>query len=128
EAYMKRAARLILPEDRVWWALEPSAASKILGEMAREANVSILTGQRLKSVRKGGARIAALTTESGDTYVGRVFIDATYEGDLLAMAGVPYRVGREGRAEYGEELAGVVPEEWSTRKQWDVDVPGRGPD
>lgn len=57
-----------------------------------------------------------------------MFIDATNEGDLLAMAGIPYRFGREGRDEYGEELAGVVPEAWSTRKQWDVDIRPYGPD
>lgn len=57
-----------------------------------------------------------------------MFIDATNEGDLLTMAGIPYRFGREGRDEYGEELAGVVPEAWSTRKQWDVDIRPYGPD
>jgi hypothetical protein len=46
-------------------------------------------------------------TERGNRYLGRRFIDATYEGDLMAMAGVSYRVGREGNAEYGETLNGV---------------------
>lgn len=125
EQYLKRAARFVNHKDRVWWGVGPSVAMKVLMQMAGEAKVTIRAGQRLKSVSKRGARIESITTESGDVYFGRVFIDATYEGDLLAMAGVPYRVGREGRDEYGEPLAGVVPEEWSTRKQWDVDIAAR---
>ncbi len=128
EAFVERSRGMVNDQDRVWWQVEPSVASRVLNQLAAEAKVTILTGQRLKSVRKSGVRIGSITTVSGDVFHGRVFIDATYEGDLLAMAGVPYRVGREGRHEYGEELAGVVPEAWSTRKQWDVDIPARGPD
>ena len=128
EAFVERSRGMVNDQDRVWWRVEPSVASRVLNQLAAEAKVTILTGQRLKSVRKSGVRIESITTVSGDVFHGRVFIDATYEGDLLAMAGVPYRVGREGRHEYGEELAGVVPEAWSTRKQWDVDIPARGPD
>src|SRR5690606_35297185 len=69
-----------------------------------------------------GGRIVSIRCENGAIFAGRVFIDATYEGDLLAGAGVSYRVGRESSAEYGERLAGVVPHKWSTRKQWDVDL------
>lgn len=128
EAFVERSRGMVNDHDRVWWRVEPSVASLVMKQLAAEAKVTILTGQRLKSVRKAGARIESLTTVSGDVFRGRVFVDATYEGDLLAMAGVPYRVGREGRDEYGEELAGVVPEAWSTRKQWDVDIPAYGPD
>lgn len=128
DAFLKRARGMVNEADRVWWAVEPSVATAVLRQLAAEANVKIVTGQRLKAVKKAGARIESLTTESGDTYAGRIFIDATYEGDLLAGARVPYRVGREGRADYGEELAGVVPEAWSTRKQWDVDLRPYGPD
>ena len=128
EAFVERSRGMVNDQDRVWWQVEPSVASRVLNQLAAEAKVTILTGQRLKSVHKSGVRIGSITTVSGDVFHGRVFIDATYKGDLLAMAGVPYRVGREGRHEYGEELAGVVPEAWSTRKQWDVDIPARGPD
>ncbi|MDF9833466.1 hypothetical protein M2103_001690 [Ereboglobus sp. PH5-5] len=129
EAHLKRHGRRSADTaERVWWRPEPSVAMHVLKGMAREAKVTVLTEQRLKSVKKSGARITAITMENGDVYSGRVFIDATYEGDLLAMAGVPYRMGREGRDEYGEELAGVVPVAWSTRKQWDVDIPARRPD
>jgi hypothetical protein len=62
---------------------------------------------RATGVKLDGARIVSLTTLSGKTYTGRMFIDATYEGDLLAAAGVPYRVGREANRVYGEEHNGV---------------------
>ncbi|MDO8541375.1 MAG: FAD-dependent oxidoreductase [Opitutaceae bacterium] len=128
EAFLKRGGSRVNQADRAWWLVEPSVASLVLKQLAAEAKVTILTGQRLKSVRKTGARIERITTMTGDVFSGRVFIDATYEGDLLAMAGVPHRVDRESRAEYGEELAGVVPEAWSTRKQWEVDIRPYGPD
>ena len=120
--YLERVSRMVNENERVWWAIEPSVAVKVLNRFAAESKTPVLTGQRLKAVRKVTNRIESITTDNGDVFLGRVFIDATYEGDLLAMAGVPYRVGREGRHEYGEELAGVVPEEWSTRKQWEADI------
>src|SRR5439155_8966413 len=58
-------------------------------------------------VRKDAARIDAIVMESGQTYRGRMFIDATYEGDLMAKAGVTYHVGREANKTYGETLNGV---------------------
>jgi hypothetical protein len=57
-------------------------------------------------VTKNGNRIRALTFENGDTIEAKEFIDATYEGDLFAMAGVKYRIGREDNSEYGETLNG----------------------
>jgi hypothetical protein len=128
EAYIKRAGGRVNTADRVWWAVEPSVASLVLNQLTANPNVTILTGQRIKSVTKVGPRIESLTTGNGDVFRGRVFIDATYEGDLLAMAGVSFHVGREARAQYGEELAGVVPEAWSTRKQWEVDIRPYGAD
>ncbi len=105
-----------------WWFHEPSVATKIFNEMLEEEGLSVLTGRRLQSVRMDGKRIASITCENGGSYAGRIFIDATYEGDLMAMAGVSYHVGRESSAQYGEKFAGVLPSEYSTRKQWDVDV------
>jgi hypothetical protein len=128
DSYVASRPGMVNDVDRVWWAIEPSVASMLLKRFAAEAKVRIVTERRLKSLQRNGAHIASIATEGGDVFHGRVFIDATYEGDLLAMAGVPYRVGREGRAEYGEELAGVVPVAWSTRKQWDVDIRPYGPD
>ncbi len=58
-------------------------------------------------MKKEGDRIASITMLSGKTFHGKAFIDATYEGDLMAAAGVSYTVGREANAKYGESLNGV---------------------
>ncbi len=58
-------------------------------------------------MEKRGARIESFTTSNGRTYRGKVFIDASYEGDLMAQAGVSYHVGREANATYGETINGV---------------------
>ena len=58
-------------------------------------------------VSKSGARITAIRTLSGQTFAGQMFIDASYEGDLLATAGVEYHVGRESREQYNEQWNGV---------------------
>src|SRR5205809_1120482 len=58
-------------------------------------------------VRKSGARVEAITMENGEQYSARIFADCTYEGDLMAHAGVSYTWGRESSAQYGESLAGV---------------------
>jgi len=73
--------------------------------MLKEAGVSVLTKQTLEGVEKAGARIVGLRT-SGGTHTAKVFIDATYEGDLMARAGVVWHIGRESRDEYGESFAG----------------------
>ncbi len=116
----KRQAQTL--SDDKWWFHEPSAASSVLREMMKEAGVTLLKGHRLAGVEKSGTRIVSLRCENSAEFGGRVFIDATYEGDLLAAAGVTYRVGRESAAEYGEQYAGVLPWKVSTRKQWDVDL------
>lgn len=86
---------------------EPQTNLRTFEEMAREAGVEVVKGQRLKTVEKQGPRISGFTTADGTAYRGKVFIDATYEGDLMAKAGVSYTVGREGREAYGEALNGV---------------------
>jgi hypothetical protein len=62
---------------------------------------------RAKGVTKAGDKITSITTLSGKTYVGKMFIDATYEGDLMALAGVDFHVGREANSVYGEQWNGV---------------------
>lgn len=64
---------------------------------------------RRDGVKKSGNRIASIRTLQGRTLHGKMFIDASYEGDLMAAAGVDYIVGRESRAKYGESLAGYYP-------------------
>jgi hypothetical protein len=96
------------PKTPMWYA-EPHTNMTMFRVMIREAGVKLITGQTLRSITKDGARITSLTTMDGIKYGGAVFIDATYEGDLMAKAGVSYIVGRESRDKYGEPLAGFHP-------------------
>jgi hypothetical protein len=92
------------------WVFEPSVAEGIFRALVDEAGVDVRLGQRLDlegGVSKEGAAIRSIRMEGGELYEGRAFIDATYEGDLMARAGVSYAVGREGNALYGETLNGV---------------------
>src|SRR5690606_12389367 len=96
-------------EDAMW-TFEPSAAKKVYQDMMDAENITLVTGQRLN--RKNGVisrnnRIQRIIMESGESYEGKMFMDATYEGDLLATAGVTYTIGREDNKEYGETLNGV---------------------
>src|SRR5262249_8771748 len=89
---------------------------QLLRDMLAEAKIPIVFGERLdraKGVKLDGKRIVSITTESGKTFAGKVFIDATYEGDLLAAAGVSYTVGREANAPYRQTLDGVA-RKWNT--------------
>jgi hypothetical protein len=97
-------------DDDVMWYFEPHVAERIFGEMLREAGVAVVFNERLNrasGVQRAGPRIAGIAMKSGRTFPARVFIDATYEGDLMAAAGVSYHVGREGNTAYGETLNGV---------------------
>jgi hypothetical protein len=96
--------------QEVAWLAEPHVAEAIFRAMVTEAGVSLFEHQRLLEkggVRKEGARVAAISTESGDRFTAKVFIDSSYEGDLMAQAGVSYVYGREASSQYGESLAGV---------------------
>ncbi|MBR1920688.1 MAG: FAD-dependent oxidoreductase, partial [Kiritimatiellae bacterium] len=93
------------------WTFEPHAALEILERWERENRLDVRRGEWLDrgagGVVRDGARIVAIRTLSGGEYAGRMFVDATYEGDLLAAAGVSYVVGREANAVYGETVSGV---------------------
>ncbi|MBX7208421.1 MAG: FAD-dependent oxidoreductase [Verrucomicrobiaceae bacterium] len=95
----------VAEKDHRPWTYEPHVAAKITRQMLDEAGVKVLTKQVLKSVTKNGARVTRIVTSGGE-FAARVFIDATYEGDLMAAAGVSWSIGREGRGEFGEPLAG----------------------
>jgi hypothetical protein len=92
-------------KDHTHWSYEPSVAMRITQQMLNEAKVQVLTKRVLKKVTKKGTRITQLTTGDGD-FSAKVFIDASYEGDLMAAAGVSWTIGREGRKEFGESYAG----------------------
>lgn len=97
-------------DKRTMWIFEPHVAERIFEDLVTEHDLAVFRDEWLDrddGVRKAGARVESITTTSGNTYVGSFFIDATYEGDLMAAAGVSYRVGRESATEYGERWAGV---------------------
>ncbi len=89
------------------WKFEPHVAEEMFRLMAKEADVPVYYEQRLRSVTKAGARITEIIMENGNTFRAKMFIDCSYEGDLLAKAKVSYHVGREANSTYGETLNGV---------------------
>lgn len=95
---------------RTMWVFEPHVAEKVFDQWIAEHNIALVRNawlDREKGVAKQGRRIVSIATLDGRVFRGRVFIDATYEGDLMAAAGVSYHVGREGRDAYDEQWAGV---------------------
>jgi len=109
--------------------MEPKVAESLLGDMLRQAGVTVLLERRLREndgVRKAGGRVVSIATENGEAFTARVFADAGYEGDLMAQAGVSFTWGREGAAQYGESLAGVRAE--TPFHQFQVDLPPDGAD
>jgi hypothetical protein len=93
--------------DATMWTFEPHVAEMVFNDMLQEAKVPVYFEQRLTLVRKDGARISEMVVENANIYRAKVFIDATYEGDLLAKADVTLIVGRESNREYGETLNGI---------------------
>ena len=96
--------------EATMWTFEPSAALAVYKSMMDKEKIKMVYNERLNresGVKKVNGRIESITMESGKTYKGKVYLDATYEGDLMASAGVAYAVGRESNAEYGETLNGV---------------------
>jgi len=102
------------------WHFEPHVAEKVFRDWLKDAGVAVFFDRRLDRVVKRGRRIAKIALTNGDVFGATVFIDASYEGDLMARAGVSYTVGREGRDVYGESLAGV--REYSKYHQFDVPI------
>ncbi|MFL2912274.1 MAG: FAD-dependent oxidoreductase [Opitutales bacterium] len=89
---------------RTW---QSGVAERLFLEMLEKADVQVRYEQLLDTVEKDGARITELRVQGGESYRAKVFIDATYEGDLMAKAGVSYSIGRESAKQYGESIAGV---------------------
>ena len=98
--------------ESAMWTFEPSAALAVYEEMIGKEQIELVMGQRLNrqnGVNKDLDQIASITMVSGEKYHGKIFIDATYEGDLMAAAGISYMVGRESNDTYAETLNGVHP-------------------
>jgi len=98
------------PQDDAMWTFEPHVAERILRHMLEQSGARVFFGERLErknGVRMKKGRIRSIRMESGKRFTAAMFIDAGYEGDLMAAAGVSYTVGREANAQYGETLNGV---------------------
>ena len=98
------------PQDETMWMFEPHTAAEVYRKMLAEAGIEPIMNERLdrkQRVKKNAGKIESITTESGRTFAGKMFIDATYEGDLMAAAGVSFHVGREANSVYSETLNGV---------------------
>jgi hypothetical protein len=99
--------------------MESSVAEKVYLDMICDAGVTVFYKSRLQEktgVKKVNNKIDNLVLENGSIFKAKAFIDATYEGDLMAWAKVPYTVGRESKAEYGESSAGVQEYKWPARQ------------
>jgi hypothetical protein len=101
--------------QEIEWYPEPHIAEKVFQEMIQEAKtVAVFYRHRLKekgAVKKQGTNIAEIRMENGSVFYATIFVDASYEGDLMAQAGVSYTWGREGTSQYDESLAGVRPKD-----------------
>jgi hypothetical protein len=110
DEYMGRTDRLQEGSEGMF-GFEPKVARKIYEDMLKEAGVPVVMNDRIllngRGVEKRGDKITAMVTEDGNVYRGEIFMDATYECDLMAMAGVSYHVGRESNDRYDETLNGV---------------------
>ncbi len=95
------------------WTFEPHVAEKIFEDFIAEYKINVDREEWLdrtpgRSLELKDGRIMSIAMLSGKTYRGKMFIDATYEGDLMASAGVSYTFGREANSQYGETLNGVA--------------------
>ena len=92
------------------WHFEPHVAESVFNELVKETGVRVFLQHRLREkggVAKNGTTVTEVVAENGTSFRARVFVDASYEGDLMAQTGVTYTWGREGISQYNESLAGV---------------------
>ncbi|MEK6480264.1 FAD-dependent oxidoreductase [Catalinimonas sp. 4WD22] len=98
-------------ENRTMWIFEPHIAEMAFEDFIKEHEIELYRDEWLNrdggSVKMENGRIASFETLSGKLFQGKMFIDATYEGDLMAESGVSYHVGREANSVYGEEWNGI---------------------
>ncbi len=119
-------------ENRTMWIFEPHVAERVFEDFIKENNISVYRNEwlnRENGVVKKKGEIESIETLSGKLFSGKIFIDATYEGDLMAAAGVSYQVGRESNASYNETWNGVQTgvlhhKHWFREKISPYNVPG----
>jgi len=115
DTYGNRAqgGRAIDDETQTMWTFEPRIAENIYEAYVEEYGIPVFRDQwldRANGVEVADGKIQSITMQDSTTYRGKIFMDATYEGDLLASAGVSFIVGREGNDVYNETLNGVQTE------------------
>jgi len=131
EFYWRAGTHYGLPQylqDFAWY-VEPKVAEQIFRDMLKEAGVTVLLDHRLREktgVQKSNGVLETIAMENGESFAAKVFADCTYEGDLMAQAGVSFTWGRERGAQYGESLAGVRSE--TPKHQFLVDLSPYGAD
>ena len=112
EAYGNKGqgTRAMDGESRTMWIFEPSVAERIFEDFVAEYGIKVVRDEwldRENGVEMENGKISSITTLSGKSFSGKMFLDATYEGDLMAAAGVSYHVGREAGSVYDESWNGV---------------------
>jgi hypothetical protein len=115
-------------ENRTMWIFEPSIAERVFESFVADYCITVHRDEWLdrscQGVTKEGNRITAIKTLSGKVYPGKMFMDVTYEGDLLASAGIDYHVGRESVDTYGEDFNGIQTGILHHRHHFDA-IPGK---
>ncbi|MGL4594683.1 MAG: FAD-dependent oxidoreductase [Thermoguttaceae bacterium] len=104
-----QGTKAMLHDDQTMWIFEPHVAEIVFDSWVDEMKIPVFRDHRIdreNGVVKKNGRIESITTLNGETFNGTMFIDATYEGDLLAAAGVSYMIGREPNALFGEKWNG----------------------
>ena len=104
--FYKRVQNSYTPAKTMFY-FESHIAQKVFDDLLAEAKVKVVYEAFVDKVKKKGTTIHTITLTNGSTVSGKVFIDATYEGDLMARAGVSYTYGRESKEKYNESLAGI---------------------
>ncbi len=104
-----QGTKAMIHADKTMWIFEPHVAEQVYDAWAKELDIPVVRDawlDRERGVKKDDAKIISITTLCGKTFEGGIFVDATYEGDLMAAAGVEYHVGREANSQYGETWNG----------------------
>ncbi len=109
--YLPKHGLIYRESMKCQWFFEPHVARQIFERWLMDSGAKVMRGERLKrsqgGVTKEDGAIRRLMMESGLAISGKYFIDATYEGDLMAAAGVAYTVGREANADHRETMNGI---------------------
>ena len=107
--FYKRVANYYKTDLYFWRGPEPTVGEKLFKDWLKEEHVEVVYGKRLKKATKINGQIQSIEMLSGEQFIANVFVDATYEGDLLARAGISYTIGRESIKKYDEQWAGRQP-------------------